>query len=400
MAIAQGISKSVRLKKQSALGTIASGSGAQELRRVISSLDLEKETYESQEIVSHAQVLDYRHGMRRVRGEIAGELSPGSYNLLMQSVLRKDFVAGATTTAIITVTAAAGPPGTFTRSSGSFITDGFKVGDVMNWSGWASPATANNAKNYIITALSATVMTVDGTVVARAAGDSVTGVVVGKKSLIPTSGHTKDYYTFEHWFADIAKSEAFKDCVIGSMTVRLPATGLATVSFNVLGRDIVTAGSQNFTSPTAASTTGIAGAVNGALLVDEVVVAVLTGLEFTLDIGLSDAAVVGSRLSPDIFVGRSRVTGSFTAFFESETLRDLFINETEAAIVAAFYLSNAANAGFLAFNLPRIKVGGARKDDGDKGIVQTFPFQALRNSAGGSGQNTDDTTLSVQDSTI
>jgi hypothetical protein len=60
--------------------------------------------------------------------------------------------------------------------------------------------------------------------------------------------------------------------------------------------------------------------------------------------------------------------------------------------------SPAAAAEFMAFSLPRVKFGGADKDDGDKSIVQTLPFTALENVAGGAGTSSEATTFWVQDS--
>jgi hypothetical protein len=48
--------------------------------------------------------------------------------------------------------------------------------------------------------------------------------------------------------------------------------------------------------------------------------------------------------------------------------------------------------------LPRVKVGGADVDDGDKSLVRTLPFTALYNDAGGAGSSSEQTTISVQDS--
>jgi len=398
MATAQGINKSLRIKKQSAFGTAASGASAQELRRVTSNLSLEKDTYESAEIVTTAMVQDYRHGVRRVRGDIQGELSPATYKLLMQSALRRDFTTGVNSTALTNVTAAAGPPGTFTRAAGSFLTDGFKVGDVIRWTGWTTTGTNNNSTNFVITALTATVMTTNGTVAAKASGDSVTATVVGKKTYVPTSSHTEDYYTIEHWFSDVSLSEAFTDCRVGGMQLRLPATGMATCTFNVMGVNVTTNTSQNFTSPTAITSTGLTAAVNGALWVAGAAVAIVTGLEVNLDLGLNGEPVVGSNTLPAIFAGRSRVSGQLTAFFQDATLRDLFLNETEAGITVVLYTGTSATADLLAINLPRCKVGGASKDDGEKGIIQTLPFVGLQNSTGGAGTNSENSVISIQDS--
>jgi hypothetical protein len=48
--------------------------------------------------------------------------------------------------------------------------------------------------------------------------------------------------------------------------------------------------------------------------------------------------------------------------------------------------------------MPRVKLGGSAKDDGEKGLVQTIPYQALFNGSGGTGTTSEQTTLVIQDS--
>ncbi len=407
MTIATGTNKKVSLKLETVTGTAAGAAGAQELPRTEATITLSKDTYESQQKVSHGQVSDMRHGVRRVGGPINGELAPGIYSLPMQSIFRRNFTAGATSGALVTVTAAATAPGTFTRSAGSWFTDGFKVGDVVRFSGWVV-ATANNARNYRITALTATVMTVGTTatgavgateaVVARAAGDSVTATVTGKKTFMPIAGMTSDSYTIEEWFSDIAQSELFVGCQFSSMAVRCPATGYATVQFTVVGRNITTGTAEYFSSPTVPLSIAGVAAVNGSLRTNGADVAIVTAIEFTIDYGLSGEPVVGSNFVPQLFYGRGRVSGSYSAFFENGTMRDLFVNETESSVNLVMTTGNEVNADFIAFTMSRIKVGAADKNDVDLGITRTFPFTALLDDNGGAGTATEATTISVQDS--
>jgi hypothetical protein len=126
-------------------------------------------------------------------------------------------------------------------------------------------------------------------------------------------------------------------------------------------------------------------------------VASLTGLQFEIDPTFSGDPVVGSNIVPQLFAGKVMVHGQLTAYFDSVTLRDAFINETEVDLVAAFTADNTATSDFLAMAFPRIKVGGAAKNDGDGGLVQTLPFQALLNVNGGAGTATEKTTFSLQD---
>ncbi|HNC42446.1 MAG TPA: hypothetical protein PK522_11735, partial [Nitrosomonas sp.] len=78
-----------------------------------------------------------------------------------------------------------------------------------------------------------------------------------------------------------------------------------------------------------------------------------------------------------------------------DTYVQMFEDETEASVTMTLTTNNAANADFVSFTMPRIKVGGNSKDDGQKGIVQTVPFTALLNPGTNNG---DATTLMIQDS--
>lgn len=398
--ISQGVSKQLRYAKQTGLGTIAATVGGTILRRTQDSLDLNKATYKSAELRADYQIADFRHGARSIAGDIQGEISPGTYSDIIAGTLRSTFAAGVTTGAQTTIAASAVGPH-FTRSAGSFLTDGFKVGTVFRNTGFTNAA--NNATNFMITAVTATNLTViqlNGPlgIVTEAAGQSVTLAATGKKALIPTSGFTDTYFTFEHWFSDIAQSEVFSDCKVSQLDLNLPATGMATIKAAIMGLNYQSATAAYFTAPAANTTSGILAAVNGALLVGGVQVAYVTGLTLTVNGNLKSEAVVGSNVSPDVFDGSIDVSGQVTAFFKDGTLRDLFVNETESSIVCAMTTSNAANADFMAFTLPRVKLSGAKKDDGQKGLVLTLPFTALLNVNGGAGTATDATTVSFQDS--
>jgi hypothetical protein len=401
MPIASGVAKQVRYKVETTFGTAPGVSGAQLLRRVESSLDLSKDVYQSNEIRDDLQIADYRHGVRRVGGSIKGELSPKTYADFIAAALRRDFAAVTALTALSLTIAGSGPTYTITRASGDFLAGGIKIGDVIRLSVGTLNA-LNINKNLLIvnlTATVATVITLNGSALfAEGPIASCTLTVAGKKTFTPTSGHTNKSFAIEHWFSDIAQSELHLGCKIPSLDISLPPTGMATIDVGVMGQDVTNNTSAYYTSPTAATSTGIVAAVNGALVVNGTRVAICTGLSLKVDGGYSSEPVIGSNVVPDIFPGRVNVSGQFTAYFENATLRDLFVNETEASLVMAFTTSNAAAADFIAFVLPRIKVGGASKSDGEKGLIVTLPFQALFNSTGGSGVSSEQTTLVVQDS--
>jgi hypothetical protein len=401
MAIATGVAKSVRIKAESAWGTAAGTSGGQVLRRTSSDLALVKDTYQSAEVRSDYQVVDYRHGVRRVEGSISGQLSPGTYSTPMAAVVRRAFGAVSAITGLgITITGSSAPY-TIARASGSWLTDGIKVGMVGRFTA-GSLAAANLNKNILVTAVTASNITgvpLGGlSLTAEGPVASCTFTPTGKVTYIPSSGHTDTSYSIEHWHADIAQSELYVGCKIDSMDLNLPPTGMATVGFGVLGKDVTTAASVYYTSPTAETSTGLVAAVNGALYLGGSAVARLTGLTINLKGNMSGEAVVGSNTFADITEGNVEVSGQMTVLFQDATERDYFINETEVSLVAVLTTSGAAAADFVSFVLPRIKVGGASNDDGIKGLTRTMPFVALRNTSGGTGISSEDTTFWIQDS--
>ncbi len=400
MAIATGIAKKLVYKKESAWGTAPGATGAQYLRRVTSDLSLAKDAYESAEIRTDYQVSDLRHGMRRVEGSINGELSLGTWQDFIAAAFRKAWAAGVSASTL-TITSNISAK-TFVRSTGSWLTDGFKVGDVVRFSGYTAGNVGMNGVNYRIVALVALTMTVaesTGMVDASAVA-GITCAVTGKKILVPTTGHTNDSFYIEHWHSDINQSEQFAGCKVNQLGIKLPATGMATIDVNLLGKNMVTNTSAYYTTPTAETTTGVLAAVNGKLTIAGTDIALVTAADIMIDGGMSTEPVVGSNTPPDIFAGRVRVGGNMSAFFENGTIRDYFLNETE--ISATFYLTagSGSSDAFMSIHMPRVKLASAKKDDGEKGLIQQLAFSALYNGAGGTGIATDQTTISMQDSSL
>jgi hypothetical protein len=407
MPIATGIAKQVRFKREATFNTAPGATLAQLLRNVESGINLEKDTYQSAEKRSDYQISDFRHGSRKTNGTIKGELSPKTYSDFISAALRRDFVAvppiaGASITVAVGAIVNGVQQYTVTRAAGSYLTDGVKAGDVVRLTVGALNV-ANINKNLYVVSLTAAVLTVvvlnSTAMVAEGPIATTTITVFGKKTFVPTSGHTNISYAIEHWFADVPTSELYTGCKVNTLDIGLPPSGMSTIDVGIMGAGgITTNAAAYYTSPTAAPSTGIMAAVNGVLYVSGLPVAICTGLSVKIDGGYSGDPVVGSNVMPDIFPGRVNITGQFTAYFDSATFRDAFLNETEMALSCVLTADNTATADFLAITLPRIKLGSASRSDGEKGIIVTCDFQALYNAAGGAGIATEQTTLSIQDS--
>lgn len=401
MAYAQGIFGQLIYKKQSAKGTAASGSGGQILRRETATFQLNKDTFEADEIVSHQQDTGVAYGVGKVDGSINGVLSPGTYSALAGSLLRSDFAAVSAITGLSLTIAGSGPY-TLTRATGDFLTGGIKIGDIVRITAGTYTGTARDI-NLLVTGVTSTVLTVavvnGSSLTAQGPVASSTVTVIGKKSKVPTTGHTNDYYTFERWQSDVSRSRTYTDCQIAKIDLGLPSTGNATVQIGVIGLGETKGASQVLTSPTSETSTAILAAVNGYLLIGGNKVVSCTSMSVSIDGQVQHGeAVVGSKVVTDVIRGDVKVTGSFTVIFEDETLSNYFTNESAIQIVAVITADASATSDFVTINMSRVKVTSDAADDGKKQIIRTYNFVAEINGSGGASLANDQTIVTIQDS--
>lgn len=401
MGTASGVYKQVTIKPEVTYGLIPAQAGAQAMRRVTSSLSLSKDAYQSNEMRPDFQVADFRHGLRKVGGTLAGEMSAKTYADYIAAALKKDFVAGVSVAgASITVGGVVGA-WTITRAAGSWLTDGVKVGDVGRLTAGVFNA-ANLNKNMQVTAVTALVLTAvvlnASVLVPEGPIAAATFACPGKKTFAPQAGHTDKSFSIEHWHPDVPASEVFSGCKVNKISFNLPATGMATISIEFTGKDATPGVAQYFTAPTAVTVTGTMAAVNGVVRIGSAAGGTITSATIDISCAQSSEPGIGSNTTDQVATGRIIVTGQITAKFDSTAQRDAFYNETEVSAALAFTADNSAASDFIAFTMNRLKLNGADKDDGEKILIQTIPFQALLNIVGGAALATDLTTISVQDS--
>jgi Phage tail tube protein len=402
MAISKGITKQVAIKKEATYGVLAGATGSRLMRRVTSNFNLKKDTFQSNEIRTDYQMADFRHGVRSVDGTVSGEFSPGSYSDLFAAALAKAFVAGVAITGAAITIAASGTQYTLTRGAGSYLTDGFKVGDITRITAGTGLNADSLNKNLLITALTATVATVstlNASTMTPAVGTAVSYSVAGKKSFVPTTGHTSDSFTVEEFYPDIAQSEVFTGCKVNTIGVKIPSSGMTTLDFGFMGKDLTQTGTtQYFTTPTALGVAGVLAGVNGVVVFNGLPVGVITDATINLKRNIANATVLGSTSISEAFDGRALVDGSFSLYFTDAVAKDAFKNETEVSLIFALSTNNTAAADFISITIPRAKIDSADKADAETGITMSCGFQALLATSGGTGTASEFSTIVVQDS--
>lgn len=383
MTIQSNVGVTLAYALESTFGQAATAGGtSQYLRRVSSSLQITKESFQSNEVRPDYQVADLRHGLRSARGNIEGELSIQTYDDFLQALLGGTWTAGVSCSpadfATGVTVATSGTTSTLTfAGSGSLLTKGFKAGDIVRATGLTNPA--NNAKNLRIVALTATVMTVFPAITAttqQATGWTV--AVAGKKLLM---GTTKRSFTIEQNYADVDVSELFTGCRVNSGAFSVTPTGMATINFEVMGQNgivLPAASAPYFNAPTAAPATSIVAGLDGGLRFGGAEQAIVTAMDLTVSNNMSMTGVIGTNVAPDVFQGRKTASGSISAFLENEDLINIFLNEAEVDLTATLLTSTGTPQDFITLNMQRVKLSSVQKTvAAEGGVIAQFGYTAL-----------------------
>jgi hypothetical protein len=180
---------------------------------------------------------------------------------------------------------------------------------------------------------------------------------------------------------------------INSMGVSIQPDAMMLLTFGLLGLDGANGTSPaSSVSPVGGSGLSPFGPFQGEIFEGTTKLGLATGLELSLERNRSLDGVIGTDVSPDVFEGLARGSGTLTAFFQNLTYLSKFVNETESSLFLRG--QDPATAGtFLNFVLPRVKYTGGDLDPGQQGGVPlVLPFRALKKDAvavpGGTTRNT------------
>ena len=190
------------------------------------------------------------------------------------------------------------------------------------------------------------------------------------------AGTTRRSFTLERHHQDIGKYLRSTGCQFNAFSLSVAPNSMVTGSFGVIGKGFTTSASALGSSTySAETTTAPFDSFTGSITEGGSAVAVITGLELSVDNGMEALYVVGSDETLEPSIGKSTVTGSITAYFEDTTLIDKFIAETASAIV--FTLTDALGNDYIV-SLPNIKYNsGSPEVSGPGAITVTLDFVAL-----------------------
>lgn len=331
-----------------------------------------RDTLTSNELDGSRETTSIRTGNKQISGEYAIELSSKSQDDWLAGALGSTWQAGVSLSGLSITVAPAGK--TFTRATGSFITDGVGVGDLIAF----TDLTGDNAKPFIVTAVTATVVT--------GAGIQHTLTTETKTSKAKTgdtleTGNTCKTFSILTWYkgqCGVANAYTLtKGVEVSGFTIEQAVNAMVTGSFPFIGRsqDILT------TPPTGSNFSSVTFGDEPFSSVD---VSVFDGstplrcdtLTITNDNGASAQFELGN--TNVAFVERSRAANTFSI---SGKLYDMamiqkFINEQQVEINSIL----AGVNGAMSFSLKRAELTAVTPEiSGPESITQSIEGQSTGN---------------------
>ena len=181
-------------------------------------------------------------------------------------------------------------------------------------------------------------------------------------------------FTIRRHFDDISQQQVFTGVKFSGLSLAVNGQ-MSILTLNTLGKNMSTTDITTPTFNSATTTSPFSGLDVGSINEGGSPIGAITEISLSLENGLEAAFALGDDSTSEPTSGRSNITGSVTAFFQSQALLDKFINETETSI--DFTVTDPAGNS-LKVDLPRVKYSGGQPDVGGEGaILLTMPFQAL-----------------------
>ena len=327
----------------------------------------------SNELDGSRETSSIRTGNKQVTGEFAIEFGPRSQDELLAGAMTSSWAAGSTVTGLsVTVDADAK---TYTRAAGDFTTS-VDVGDLVQF----PDLTGNNSKPFIVTAVSALVVT--GAAIQYALTDEsavTTDLVVADK--LETGNLCKSYSVLTWFKGKCGAPDSYlltKGVEFTGFTIEQAVNAMVTGSFPFIGlsQEVLSSYPAGSTFPSEAKRDPFSSvdvsAYNGTAPLE-----LVDTFTITNDNGASAQFALGT--ASVAFVERAKAANTFSLAGKlyDMTLLNLFLNETQIELTSV--LEN--QGGAMSFTLKRAELTSATPEiGGPESVTLSLEGQATGNA--------------------
>lgn len=353
----------VARKRQSGLGVQASGASGKVIRTAGGSgIKLAKAATESAEVRKDGLSTRGRHGTQKTSSAYNAELSLGSHDDIIQALMRAEWdtdVLSVSQTEMTSVTTGAN---SIVAAAGSWITEGFRVGDVIRATNLSDAA--NNGRNIRLTGVSALTLTTAETLIVNATPDTAFTITRPGKRVTNPATLTAYYDTIEEFEGDIGESTVLTDFVWGTAKLSMAPNGIIMLDPGGVGTgkiDVLQDDDAPLLTSPVATTGAPMSVVDATVRFNGVDLVEVTSFDISMDIQPSAPDVFGSggiKYAPDVFTGVLRVTINLTMLRKSLDLLKAFKDETGLSLHVLCVDNTAEPKDFLSIVVPNFTLGG------------------------------------------
>jgi len=345
-----------------------------QLRFTSGNLQQTRDVLVSEELDGSRETTSVRLGSKQAGGEISVELSPTSYDDILEAALGGTWVVRPGEAGLSITVVAAGK--TFTRAAGDFTTapTSIVVGDMVKF----PSLTGANAGTFRVTAVTATVITCGGIADGVLADESTvtTDIKVGDTLSVGSIRRTMSILSNFPDSDGTADYQLVTGVEITGFNFDVSVNAIVTGSLPTLGRELSLLGATLPSGSTfnPAITTEVFSALEGRILQDGVIIGFFSSMSITNDNNQSAQFAIGSSGIAFIEKGRANNTVSISTFFSSTDLLQKFLDETKVQLT----LILDGIDGSLMFDLPTVKyTSGSPEVGGETSVVQNLEAQAI-----------------------
>ena len=344
---------------------------------------------ENNALTGHRDRLAPRSGTVNAQVTASGRLYPVIYEDLLEAAFQGTWGAKFALTGLeITVNETAK---TFTRASGSWITDGVVVGDRITFSGFAETGppdeTPNNGTFVVTEVTSATVLTFgDATVLVDTAAARTVNATTPSDYL--KVGSTKRKIAIEAHYSDAddgnGEYQRFVDLEVASIAFSVGAQGDVNMNLSLVGGTELDLGANIADEIAGATYTETAldffDSFSGFLNMDASSVATITSMTPNIDNQSNPLFIIGSRYPGAVSHGKVNANIDVTVFYTDNTIKEKFQDEDDVAMHLSFANGPTGNVNTMSLQYPNGRIiSFGRPVGGETEIIQNLTLQPYRN---------------------
>lgn len=360
--------------KEDTLGVVPA-SALNELRFTGESLAYGIQTTTSNEIRADRQVTDLIRTGAEANGGFNFEMSYGTYDELLAGMLFSSFSTAVAVAA--SDISASSVDNSFNSTTTDLSVQNISVGQWIRVAGFTEAA--NNGYFKVVSVAAAKIVVTGAqALVTEASGASVT-----MDGSMIRNGVTRQSFTFEKYFADVAEYMTYHGMVPSQMNLNVAVGEIVTGDLGFMGVNHAVAGATVGTgAPVAAGTNDVLNAVGnighfyeGGTTLEAG--AYLQGVTFAGSNNLRSISAIGQLAPADIGSGRFNLTGELTVYFKSRTLYEKYLAGTESSI--SMRMGDADGNAYI-LTVPRVEftTGTVQAGGPDQDVQVVIGYQGVR----------------------